>query len=74
MNLLLRPVMLIMDFGYFLETETFSRQGQAIANYQNVRYIAGIDNKPTIHTKSHTIKFNVKCYTFCWQQAQHNPA
>ena len=71
MNLLLG---LVTAFAYYLEIVTFSRQGQIIANYQNVRYIASIDNKSTINTKSHKIKFNVKCYTFCWQQAQHNPA
>ena len=64
---------LVTAFGYFLEIVTFSRQGQIVANYQNVRYIASIDDKST-NTKSHKIKFNAKCYTFCLQQAQHNPA
>ena len=47
---------------YFLGIANFSKQGQIIANYSNVRCSASIDNMSTINTNLKK-KFIVKCYT-----------
>ena len=41
---------LVTVFQLFFEIVTFSRKGQIIANYRNVRLIASIDNKSIVST------------------------
>ena len=41
---------LVAVFQLFFEIVTFSRKGQIIANYRNVRLIASIDNKSIVST------------------------